>query len=193
MMKKLWNGSLRGLPIAIYWGLIAVWDRVGTRLFSSLVPHNLAARCSGLRIHPSVTVRFPGSITFADSVSVDRGTEFKSESEDGYLVVGEKTTLGRNVLIDFSGGLEIGNRVMISEGVVTQTHNHGYDPFSVPEFSPMMIEDGVWIATRAIILASVKRIGRNSIIAAGSVVTKDVPENAIVAGSPGRVIAYVEK
>ena len=49
------------------------------------------------------------------------------------------------------------------------------------------IENGVWIGTRAVILDGVK-IGKNSIVAAGSVVTKDVPEFAIVAGVPAKVI-----
>ena len=56
------------------------------------------------------------------------------------------------------------------------------------ESSPVIIEDNVWIGCRSIILKGVK-IGRRSVIAAGSIVTKDIPPNSIAAGVPARVIS----
>jgi acetyltransferase-like isoleucine patch superfamily enzyme len=64
------------------------------------------------------------------------------------------------------------------------------DHFSEGRSAPVVIEDNVWIATRATILKGV-RIGRNSVVAAGAVVTHDVPPNTIVAGVPARVIRAI--
>lgn len=59
--------------------------------------------------------------------------------------------------------------------------------------SELEIKDDVWIGTRAIILGNVRTIGTGAIIGAGSVVTKPVPDYAIVAGNPARIIRYRTK
>ena len=58
------------------------------------------------------------------------------------------------------------------------------------DFSQVEFEDDVWVGHNAIITPSVRKIGRGSVIAAGAVVTKDVPRYAIVAGNPAVVIKY---
>ena len=55
---------------------------------------------------------------------------------------------------------------------------------------PLIIDDDVWIGTRVIIFSKVKRIGKGSIIGAGSIVTRDVPDFAIVGGNPAKVIRF---
>jgi len=57
-------------------------------------------------------------------------------------------------------------------------------------YQKCIVEDDVWIGHNAIILPSVKLIGRGAVVAAGSVVTKDVPKYAIVAGNPAKIIRY---
>lgn len=57
---------------------------------------------------------------------------------------------------------------------------------------PVKIEDGVWIGGGAIILPGVT-IGRNAVIGAGAVVTKDIPANAVAVGSPAKVLRYQEE
>jgi maltose O-acetyltransferase len=64
----------------------------------------------------------------------------------------------------------------------------GHQP-SLPK-SPLLIDDDVWIGARAMILPGCQHIGKGVIIGAGSVVTKDVPDYAIVGGNPARVIKY---
>ena len=87
----------------------------------------------------------------------------------------------------------IGNDVIFGPGVYLFSENHNFDNPDLPVSSQgetrkgVMIDDGVWIGTRAVILDGVK-IGRNSIVAAGSVVNKDVPPYAIVAGVPAKII-----
>ena len=92
-----------------------------------------------------------------------------------------------------SGGIEIGNDVSIAHGVTLMTENHSYEDRNVPIkdqpviSKPIIIEDNVWIGAKATVLYG-RRIGENSVIAAGAVVTKDVPPNTVVAGVPARVI-----
>ena len=89
----------------------------------------------------------------------------------------------------------IHNRLMMGEDVMFLGGGHKYDNPNVPigldgdlPDTPLEICEDVWIGARAIILPGCKRIGTHSIIGAGSVVTKDVPDYVIVGGNPARVI-----
>lgn len=95
--------------------------------------------------------------------------------------------------------VRIGDRVMFgADSVVTDTDFHAVH--SVPRrysregiaTGPVVIEDDVFVGMRAIILKGV-RVGRGAVIGANSVVTQDVPENAIVAGSPARNVGWVDE
>ncbi len=87
----------------------------------------------------------------------------------------------------------IGDRVLLGSGcLITDSDAHPVEPSvrargGAPIGRPVVIEDDVFIGARAIILKGV-RIGRNSVVGAGAVVTKDVPANAVVAGNPARVV-----
>jgi maltose O-acetyltransferase len=83
----------------------------------------------------------------------------------------------------------------MGEDVLFQGGGHRFDDINIPMGqsgnlppSPLEIMDDVWIGARAIILPGCKRIGAHSIIGAGAVVTKDVPDYAIVGGNPAKVI-----
>jgi len=88
----------------------------------------------------------------------------------------------------------IGNDVLIGPNVGIYTAGHPVDPGlrrQGLEFAlPITIEDGVWIGGHAVIAPGV-RIGRNSVIGAGSVVTKDIPANVVAVGNPCRVVRPV--
>ncbi|GAI46775.1 unnamed protein product, partial [marine sediment metagenome] len=93
--------------------------------------------------------------------------------------------------------VRIGNHVFISPGVVFHTHDGGVWIFreEVPDirvFGPIIIEDNCIIGQGAILLPNI-RIGRNSIVGAGSVVISDVPPNSIVMGVPARAISSIHK
>lgn len=118
------------------------------------------------------------------------------------IKVGDNCQISEHVNIDFTGGLIIGNGVGLLDGVKILTHGHDYLgikkkkdllPNSKRAFlSPLAISDNVTIGSHALIMPGVRSIGENSIISAGSVVTKRVPENVIVAGNPAQVIGSLE-
>ena len=112
-----------------------------------------------------------------------------------YTDCGKNITIGKNVFINSAchfqdqGGVTIEDGCLIGPQVEFATINHGQDPAhrSDNHFAPIRLKKGVWIGAHATILPGVT-IGENSIVAAGAVVTKDVPANVIVAGVPARVM-----
>lgn len=99
---------------------------------------------------------------------------------------------GLNVI----GDLELGNDVMMGPEVVFISYNHEVSDLEAPmrqqgasESRPIVVGNDVWIGMRAMVMPGV-RIGDHAIIAAGSIVTKDVPEWAIVGGNPAKIIKY---
>ncbi|MEO2202731.1 DapH/DapD/GlmU-related protein [Paenibacillus pabuli] len=115
-----------------------------------------------------------------------------------YTDFGKNITIGQNVFLNTGcsfqdrGGITIGNGTMIGMNVTIATLNHGLplETRNVTYPSPVTIGENVWIGSSATILPGVT-IGSNAVVAAGAVVTKDVPENAVVAGVPAKVIKQI--
>lgn len=109
------------------------------------------------------------------------------------LKVGTSVSIHQHCYIDARGGITIGDDVMISHGVTLLASSHSFDDTSVPMKSqpvvmdPVTIADDVWLGAKATVLMGVN-IGQGAIIAAGAVVTGDVPAYAIVGGVPAKVI-----
>ena len=108
---------------------------------------------------------------------------------------GKNITIGKNVFINTGcsfqdrGGISIGDGSMIGMNVTIATLNHGLplETRNTTFPSPVTIGQNVWIGSNATILPGVT-IGNNSIVAGGAVVTKDVPENTVVAGVPAKAV-----
>ena len=117
-----------------------------------------------------------------------------------YTDYGMNIKLGKHVFINTcccfqdQGGIEIGDNVQIGHQTVIATLNHDLDPDKrwnmVP--APVKIGNNVWIGAHSTILSGVS-IGDNSVIAAGAVVTKDVPPNVVVGGVPAKIIKTIQK
>jgi acetyltransferase-like isoleucine patch superfamily enzyme len=102
--------------------------------------------------------------------------------------IGANSRINRDCCLDARGPLEIGDNVSVSPEVVILTASHRIDdPSFRVETRPVIVEDHAWIGTRALILPGVT-LGRGSVVAAGAVVTRDVPPLTIVAGVPARPV-----
>jgi acetyltransferase-like isoleucine patch superfamily enzyme len=118
-------------------------------------------------------------------------------SPQAELSIGEFGFLGRDVEIEVSGTIRIGRGALIAPGVYMTDHNHDVRLTSEAMFerpclvAPIDIGDDVWIGAKAVILPGVS-IGTGAIVAAGAVVNRDVPANAIVGGVPARLIRMRE-
>jgi acetyltransferase-like isoleucine patch superfamily enzyme len=113
----------------------------------------------------------------------------------GEVIIGDRVRIGiSNVII---GPVQIGNDVILAQHVVLSGLNHGYEDISLPihlqkvTTSRIIVEDEVWIGANSVITSGVT-IGKHSVVAGGSVVTKDVPPYTIVAGNPARIIKTYE-
>jgi maltose O-acetyltransferase len=125
------------------------------------------------------------------NVNIERKADFGKGTG---IRIGDSSGLGVNCSV--RGPLDMGANIMMGPDVTILTSIHNTVSTDIPMnqqgFLPnqkVTIGDDVWIGTRVIILPGVN-IGKGSIIGAGAVVTKDVPEYAVVAGVPAKVIKY---
>lgn len=107
------------------------------------------------------------------------------------ITIGDGTYLNRNTEIVASAAVTIGRDCKIGRDVLIMDTDQHAVPGQALERDPVVIEDRVWIGARAIVLKGA-RLGHDSVIAAGAIVTRDVPAWTIVAGQPARVIRTIE-
>ena len=112
----------------------------------------------------------------------------------------ENISIGKSALNEFTyfngyGGIDIGDNVLIGANSMFYSNDHVFDAVDVPIIlqglrkKPIAIRDNVFIGCAVTVLGNVT-INRGAVVGAGSVVTTDVPENAIVAGAPAKIIRY---
>lgn len=107
--------------------------------------------------------------------------------------VGQKVFINQNCTFYDLGGIDIGDEVMIGPNVSLITSGHPIEPSRRRDgvtAAPIVIERNVWIAAGATVIGGVT-IGENSVVAAGAVVTRNVPPNSLVGGNPARLIRSI--
>lgn len=117
----------------------------------------------------------------------------------GDLIIGNNVWIGYGVHIDYSGGVIIDDNASIAEGATIYSHNHSIlarkkwvsrrNVYRV-DYVRLHIGNSAWIGTNATILPNTSYIGKRACVSAGSVVTKDVPDGAIVSGNPAKIVGY---
>lgn len=131
-------------------------------------------------------------------IEIDKSVRFGRwcffTSKGGEIIIGENTFLNTQVILnaDIGGKIHISNDCMIGPRTIFRTANHKIkDINSVKReqghnFADIFVERNVWIGANVTVLPGVT-IGENSVIAAGAVVTKDIPKNCLAAGVPAIV------
>jgi acetyltransferase-like isoleucine patch superfamily enzyme len=148
----------------------------------------------GCSISPRAIFSPGGPITIGENSRIEHGVLLMpSDIEGSYIEIGAHSSIHAYSVVAGTGGVRIGDRVRIASHTIIASHNHCCDRVDIPimdqglELAPVHIEDDVWIAARATILPGV-RVGTGAVIAAGAIVTKDVPPRAVVGGVPARVL-----
>ena len=136
-------------------------------------------------------------------IEIDKSVRFGRwcffTSKGGEIIIGENTFLNNQVILnaDIGGKIHISNDCMIGPRTIFRTANHKVkDINSVKreqghDFADIFVERNVWIGANVTVLPGVT-IGENSVIAAGAVVTKDIPKNCLAAGVPAIVKKYYD-
>ncbi|HYX37547.1 MAG TPA: acyltransferase [Oligoflexus sp.] len=151
-----------------------------------------------VRVHGRLAVQSQGELYIGAGTCFHSG---RTETElvvhaQGRMRIGADCMINNGCVFNASGSIQIGDRCRFGYGVlIFDSDLHEENPqlrHIRPEPAPVTIEDDVWIGSRAIILAGI-RIGQGSIVGAGSIVTRDVPPNTVVAGNPARILREVEQ
>lgn len=147
-----------------------------------------------VRIGKGCALVGPGSLSLGERATVECGVQFKVVEADALLDLGKHVFVGAYCVFDVAAQVRVGERSMFGPGCMIVDHNHGMEigiPMNGQPCRSRHITIGVdvWIGAHAVLLPGVQ-IGRGAVVGAGSVVTKDVPEYAIVAGNPARVVKY---
>lgn len=189
---------LRGLWEKLFMGESSGWVLVGKQVSIRYAAYLQAGKELIIEDYAEINARSSQKIILGNRVTIGKyaiirpGNLYGGEPGEG-LVVGDHSNIGPYCYIGCSGHISIGNNVMISPRVSIYAENHIFDQIDTTIKSQgvkkekVVIEDDCWIASNSILLAGVT-IGKGSVVAAGSVVTQDVPPYSVVAGVPARVI-----
>ncbi len=155
---------------------------------------DFAALGQNVIFESGVLVFHPQNIRLGNNVYVGHQTILKGYHKN-HLVIGDNTWIGQQCFIHSAGGVTIGRNVGIGPGVKILSSHHEEEGIEVPilasrlAFAEVTIGDDCDLGVGTIILPGVQ-VGRGVQVGAGAVVTKDVPDYAVIAGVPARVLRF---
>jgi len=183
--------SLLHLPAALRDSLLEM-------VYDNKLRQNLLEQNDGLSIRRGVEIRSPKLLVLGKGVIIDSyvllhcgGMDWSSGK--GGIRIGDYSYIGPHSVLFGAGGITIGSQVLISPGVIIASHEHTFalDGLSMREqpheFSPVLIEDNVYIGANATILPGVT-IETGTVIGAGAVVTKNLPARSLCLGVPAKMV-----
>lgn len=176
-------------------------DRMGRSLSMSEAVHKIIVRLGTYFLDfELMLLRFVGYIPFQflrnsiyiiSGIKIGKGTVFHMGAkfyDPRGIVIGDDSILGDGIFLDGRDNLQIGSHVDIASEVMIYNSEHDLNSESFEAIAaPVTVSDYVFIGPRTIILPGVS-IGKGAIVAAGAVVTKDVPDFSIVGGVPAKII-----
>ncbi|MBO8183042.1 MAG: acyltransferase [Archaeoglobus sp.] len=156
---------------------------------SYITPHDLNFK--RIKISDNVVIGDHSSI-YAKEIIIGEATEIKRNVKiwgRGNFITGRKCYIDHDTYLDVRNSIIMGDKIGIGPGCMLFTHGIFHSDLEgwPARFGSIVIEDNAWIPARVFIMPGVK-IGKNALIGSGSIVTKDVPENTFVAGSPAKVL-----
>lgn len=151
---------------------------LGTKLFSPIISGG-----KQIFIGKNVYIR---KNTWLASVSINQNTAAS-------LTIGDGTYIGHFCHIYATQKIHIGKKVLLADRVYLSDNVHSYENINLPiidqpvkQLNPVILKDGCWLGENVCVLGSV--IGKNSVVGANSVVTKDIPDFCIAVGAPAKII-----
>ena len=178
----------------------------GARIISRRTPQSAAMQANVKRAMAITAALNRLTYSDADQIRALFSQLIGKKVDDSFLLIppfytagGDEIRVGRNVFVNQNctfydlGGLDIADDVLIGPNVSIITASHPLEPSQRRAATigrPIVIERNAWIAAGATIIGGLT-VGENSVVAAGSVVTRDVPPNTLVGGNPARVIRSI--
>jgi galactoside O-acetyltransferase len=190
MLKNI----VTGLIVIFNW-FISSWPNGGGGVFLRNLFWKNQLRYLGKKVvfGDRLSIRGFENISIGNRATIMAGGFLYADESSG-LYIGDCCSINNNVFLGASGGLiKIGANVLIGPNVVLRASDHVFSDPTIPireqghNYGSIIIEDDVWLGSNVVVTSGVK-IFKGAIIAAGSVVTKDVPTMSLVGGSPAKVI-----
>ncbi len=182
-------------PLSVY----RTWIRLKTRAFSVLCRGSFRRFGGRSVIVPPLRVSGERWIEVGAGVTIGADCWLQVLSvgrvgEDGALRIGDGTSIAGSCTVSVARSVDIGKRVLIAGNVYISDHRHSFDDPVVPiadqgiaDIRPVKIGDGAWLGRNVVVCPGVT-IGRHAVVGANSVVKHDVPDYAVAAGAPARVV-----
>jgi len=200
----LYLGKLWG--IIIPYKLIVIHKTISNKLYSAWISKEFKSFGKDSVIEQKMNLLGGNYICIGDNTSIGTRTSLTAWDKFGLdtftpvINIGDNVSIGDDCHITAINRIDIGNNVLTGKKITITDNAHGASNFKslllapllrpLNSSGPVIIEDGVWLGDKVTILSNV-RIGKNSIIGANAVVTKDIPANCVAGGIPAKVIKYI--
>ena len=175
-------------------------NKITNHFWSNIYRSRLGEVGNHFHVTGKIELNNPQCVSIGNNVGIGKGTflgpviQYAGIQYSPQIIIGDGTWVGKNCSIAAISKVEIGKHVLFAGHVHITDHSHGYEDISLPISpqrllckGPIIIEDNCWLGFSCEILSGV-HIGKHSVVAARSVVTKDVPSYSIVAGNPARIV-----
>ncbi len=181
-----------------YW-LKAAFDRMNTMYVDHFVRPALDGSGVDFRVYGPRHLDISGpNISVGDHVHImalaDKPVRLSNFEALGRISIGDYTIVNPGVRITSASSIDVGHSCMLAMNAYLSDanwHDVHHRIFAPGETAPIVLRDNVWVGDSALITKGVT-VGENSIVGAWSVVTKDVPDNVIVAGNPAKIVKELD-